>query len=443
MSAPAAGLLRDIGPLGAALLAFNGIVGAGIFVLPGLVFKEFGDFGPWMFPLFGLLMLVIVVPLAAVASRFEITGGPVAYVHQAFGAFAGFQAGWLNYVAKATAMAANVTVLAAYAAGLVPALEGDLARAAIIAGVLGLLTAINVVGVRQAVVFLNIASVLKVAPLIGFACAGLWIFGPALAIPTALPALSAVEANALIVLYAFVGFENALVPAGETRDPKRTIPRALIATMAFTVLFYFLIQLAYTAVAPDGSEDAPMIAFGAAIAGGTGAVVMTLAALASLAGNLHGNMLTSPRVTYAMAEQGALPRWFADVHPRFATPANSILIYGAVTLMLALSGSFVWLAVLGTVARLFLYGLVFAALPKLRSDAGERALPSAPMVAALVTGAAILLWAMAQTKADAWVMLGGAVLVGTVLARSSRRFVRSTKSQVSEGSASVPRRRHD
>jgi len=196
-------------------------------------------------------------------------------------------------------------------------------------------------------------------------------------------------------------------------------------------------------VAPDGSVDAPMIAFGAAIAGGTGAVVMTLAALASLAGNLHGNMLTSPRVTYAMAEQGALPRWFADVHPRFATPANSILIYGAVTLMLALSGSFVWLAVLGTVARLFLYGLVFAALPKLRSDAGERALPSAPMVAALVTGAAILLWAMAQTKADAWVMLGGAVLVGTVLARSSRRIVRSTKSQVSEGSASVPRRRHD
>ena len=415
------GLQRGIGPLGAALLAFNGIVGAGIFVLPGLVFKEFGDFGPWMFPVFGLLMLVIVVPLAAVAARFEITGGPVAYVNQAFGAFAGFQAGWLNYIAKATAMAANVTVLAAYAAGLFPALEGEVARGAIIAAVLGLLTAINVVGVRQAVVFLNIASVLKIAPLLGFACAGLWIFGPALAIPTALPPLSAVEANALIVLYAFVGFENALVPAGETRDPKRTIPRALVATMAFTVLFYFVIQLAYTAVAPDGSEEAPMIAFGAAIAGGTGAVVMTLAALASLAGNLHGNMLTSPRVTYAMGEQGTLPGWFSAVHPRFQTPANAILFYGGVTLLLALSGSFVWLAVLGTVARLFLYGLVFAALPKLRADSGERALPAPLILLALVAGSIILLWAMAQTKADAWVMLGAAVLVGTGFFAVARR----------------------
>lgn len=415
------GLKRGIGPLGAALLAFNGIVGAGIFVLPGLVYKEFGAFGPWMFPLFGLLMLVIVVPLAAVAARFDITGGPVAYVSEAFGRFAGFQAGWLNYIAKATAMAANVTVLAAYAAGLFPALEGEWARGVIILLVMAALTAVNFVGVRQAVLFLNITSALKIAPLLGFACAGLWLFGPALKLPTGLPELSQMEANALIILYAFVGFENALVPAGETRDPMRVIPRALLWTMGFTVLFYLLIQLSYTAVAPKGSEDAPMIAFGAAIAGGTGAVVMTLAALASLAGNLHGNMLTSPRVTYAMAAQGSLPGWFAAVHPRFATPANSIALYGVVTLLLALSGSFVFLAVLGTVARLFLYGLVFASLPKLRADAGERALPSPLVLLALVAGSAILVWAMRQTKADAWMMLGGAVLAGTLLYAAARR----------------------
>ena len=164
-----------------------------------------------------------------------------------------------------------------------------------------------------------------------------------------------------------------------------------------------------------------MIAFGAAIASGTGAVVMTLAALASLAGNLHGNMLTSPRVTYAMGEQGTLPGWFSAVHPRFQTPANAILFYGGVTLLLALSGSFVWLAVLGTVARLFLYGLVFAALPKLRADSGERALPASLSLIALVAGSIILLWAMAQTKADAWVMLGAAVLVGTGFFAVARR----------------------
>ncbi len=421
MSSTAASLQRGIGPLGAALLAFNGIVGGGILVLPGLVFREFGAFGPFMFPLFGLIMLLITVPLAAVASRFDITGGPVAYVNQAFGAFAGFQAGWLNYIAKATALAANVTVLAAYAGGLLPALDGAVGRGLVIASTIGLLTAINFVGVRRAVMFLTVTSALKIVPLIGFACAGLWLFGPALQLPTGLPQLTTVEANALILLYAFVGAENVLVPAGETRDPKRTIPRAIVATTLFTALFYFLIQLAYTAVAPDGSEDAPMIAFGAAIAGSAGALAMSLVALASLAGNLHGNMLTSPRVTYAMAEQGSLPGWLGRVHPRFATPANSVLLFGAVTLLLALSGSFVLLAVLGTLARLFLYGLVFAALPKLRADAGERALPSWPMLLTLGVASAMVLWAMGQTKADAWAMLAAAVLVGTGLFAVARR----------------------
>jgi amino acid transporter len=413
--------------LAAAVLAFNGIVGAGIFVLPGLVFTEFGAFGPWMFPIFGLLMLVIVAPMAAVSSRFDITGGPVAYVTQAFGPFPGFQAGWLNYLAKLTSMAANVTVLAAYAAGLFPTLENGVARAAIIMVVLGALTLVNYVGVQRAVAVLNVASLFKVAPLILFAVAGLWMFGPALSMPTALPAFSTVETSALIILYAFVGFEHVMVSAGETVDPKRSVPRAMVGTVAFSALFYFLIQLAYTAVAPDGTDEAPLIAFGVAIAGGAGAVVMTLTAIASLTGNLQGNMLTSPRITFAMAEQRTLPRWLGRVHPRFSTPSSSILLYGALALALALSGSFVFLAVLGTLARLFLYGLVFASLPKLRRDAGERALPSLAMMVALVAGSAILLWAMVQSKPDAWWMLGGAVLAGTGLFVVARRGAASAR----------------
>ncbi len=403
------------------MLAFNGIVGAGIFVLPGVVFKEFGAFGPWMFPLFGLLMLVIVAPLAAVSARFDITGGPVAYVTRAFGPFAGFQAGWLNYIAKLTSIAANVTVFAAYAGGLFPALEGGLARGIIIVAVLGALTWANYVGVRRAVAVLNIASMFKVLPLILFAVAGLWMFGPSLSLPTALPAFTTVETNALLILYAFVGFEHVMVSAGETVDARRSVPRAMIWTVAFSALFYFLIQLAYTAVAPAGSEEAPLIAFGAAIAGGTGAAIMTLTALASLTGNLHGNMLTSPRITYAMAVQGTLPRWLGHVHGRFATPSRSILVYGGLAMALALSGSFVWLAVLGTLARLFLYGLVFTSLPKLRRDDGEPTLPGFPMLLALAAGSAILFWAMLQSKPDAWGMLVGAVIAGTTLYAVARR----------------------
>ena len=415
------GLRRAIGPIGAALLAFNGIVGAGIFILPGLVFNQFGAFGPWLFPIFGALMLIIVAPLAAVASRFDITGGPVAYVEKAFGAFAGFQAGWLFYIAKLTAMAANVTVFATYLAVIMPAVEGPPGRAAVIIGGLGLLIAVNIAGVQRAVSLLNLVSWLKAAPLILFAIAGLWLYSPALEMPGQLPAFTAVEASALIILYAFVGFENALVPAGETVNARRTIPRALITTIGATTALYFLVQLAYTAVAPQGSTDSPMIAFGILVAGAAGGLIMTLTALASLAGNLNGNMLTTPRITFALGEQGSLPRWFSAVHPRFATPANSILLFGLAGIALALTGSFVWLAVLGTLARLILFVLVYASLPRLRTREGLGALPAPALLITLAVATSICLWAMAQSTAEAWAMLAGSLALGTGLFAIARR----------------------
>ncbi len=213
------GLRRAIGPFGAALITFNGIVGAGIFVLPGLVHTEFGAFGPWLFPLFGLTMLVMVLPLAAAAARFEISGGPVAYVGTAFGPFAGFQAGWLFTLAKLTALAANANVFASYFIGLFPGLNSAFAVPLILTVLIGVLVVANVVGVKQSIRLLAAVSVAKVLPLILLVGVALWMFGVELPAPGHLPTLSKVEASALILLYAFVGFENVPVPAGETRRP--------------------------------------------------------------------------------------------------------------------------------------------------------------------------------------------------------------------------------
>ena len=185
-----------------------------------------------------------------------------------------------------------------------------------------------------------------------------------------------------------------LVPAGETRDPKRTIPRALLLTLLMTSAFFMLIQFAFLAVNPPLSEEAPMIAFGAAIAGTAGATAITLAALCSLAGNLHTNLLSTPRILFAMAEQKVLPGWFGRVSAAFGTPANAILAFGAAALLLALTGSFVWLAVVGTVARLVLFLMVYASLPKLRRDAGEPALPPPGLSLVLLIATAFLIWSM-------------------------------------------------
>ena len=95
-------LKRDIGPVGSSLLSFNGIVGAGIFALPATLHLQFGTFSPWLFPIFGLLILLVAVPFARLAALFSVSGGPVAYVAP-FGPAASFQVGWLYYIARTTA----------------------------------------------------------------------------------------------------------------------------------------------------------------------------------------------------------------------------------------------------------------------------------------------------------------------------------------------------
>jgi amino acid transporter len=413
-------LRRDIGFFGSAFLSFNGVVGAGIFALPGTLYLKFGEFSPWLFPLFGLLVLVIALPFARVASHHPNSGGPVVYAAP-FGRAAAFQAGWIYYVARATALAANTTVLVTYLAAFWPAVGSGVARAAIILAVCALLTAINIVGVRRAIRLLDALTLLKAAPLLIVAILGIVVAGGAIEAPSRLPPLSDLEAAALLILYAFVGFENSVVPAGETADPRRTIPRALIATILATAALYFLVQLSYVAVMEPGEGgDAPMVAFGSALMGPAGAVLLTAAAIFSLLGNISGGMTGTTRTTYAMGRDGLLPGWFGRVHERFATPANSILFMGGLIALLALTGSFVWLAVVSTLARMLVYSIAVASLPKL-----ER---GRPLVWAMVLAAvAICLWAALQSAWPSWRMLLILIALGTLLYAAARVAARTGK----------------
>ncbi|MEA3028780.1 MAG: hypothetical protein QOG13_105 [Sphingomonadales bacterium] len=407
------GLRREIGFTGSAFLSFNGIVGAGIFALPATLHLQFGAFSPWLFPLFGLLFLLIVLPFARLASRHPDSGGPVAYTAP-FGRVVSFQIGWLYYLARATALAANANVFASYAASLWPPLGTIAGRAATILVLVGALTAINMAGVRRALRAIDALTLLKALPLIGLACWGL-IAAAAIPAPGPPPAVSALEGATLLILYAFVGFENSVVPAGETADPKRTIPRALIATVIATAAIYFLVQLAYVAVMPVGpAPAAPLAAFAEVLIGPTGALLLSAAALASVAGNIGSALTSTPRVTFALARQESLPAWFGRVSARWATPANSVLFMGLVVAALALTGSFVWLAIVSTLARLVVYAASIAALPKTEK--------AGPAVWALVAaGLAICLWAAAQSKWESWAMLAGALAAGFLLYALARR----------------------
>ena len=401
-------LKRDIGFFGSAFLSFNGVVGAGIFALPAVLYSQFGAFSPWLFPLFGLLVLVVALPFARVAAHHPVSGGPVVYA-ATFGPAASFQAGWIYYVARATALAANANVLVTYLATLWAPLADGFARAATIVTVVAAITLINIVGVKRAVRVLDALTLLKAAPLLFVAILGLVVAGGSLEAPSRLPPLTELEAAALLILYAFVGFENSVVPAGETTNPQRTIPRALIATIFATAALYFLVQLAFVAVMePGAGGDAPMVAFGTTLMGPAGGLLLTAAAVFSLLGNISGGMTGTTRTTYALGRDGLLPAWFGRVSARYATPANSILFMGGLIAVLALTGSFVWLAVVSTLARMIVYSISIASLP--RKEAGQ------PLLW-LMVGAAIAVCAYAalQTAWPSWRMLLVLIAAGSLL----------------------------
>ena len=406
--APKEPLRRDIGFSGSAFLSFNGVLGAGIFALPATLYAQFGEFSPWLFPLFGALALVVALPFARVAAHHPVSGGPVVYA-AAFGPAASFQTGWLYYVARSTALAANTNVLITYLATLWPPFANGAVRALTIFAAIGAITFINIVGVKRAVRVLDALTLLKAVPLLFAAILGLVVAGDTVSAPAEVPPLTQLEAAALLVFYAFVGFENSVVPAAETTDPQRTIPRALIATILATAGLYFLVQLSYVAVMdPGAGGDAPMVAFGEALMGPAGALLLTATAVFSLLGNITGGMTGTTRTTYALGRNGLLPQWFGNVSERYATPANSILFMGAFIAVLAISGSFVWLAVVSTLARMIVYSVSIASLPKNE--------PGKPLVWLMVVGAiAVCVWGASQTPWPSWRMLLILVAAGTLL----------------------------
>ena len=405
-------LPRRIGVGGALMLAFNGAIGASIFALPATLAADFGTSAPWLFPLVGLASLLIAIPFSRSVAAFPESGGPATY-GRVFGSLAGFELGWIYYVARATAFAANLNVLISYLSRWWAGAEDGLLRILLMLAATAGLAFINIRGISPAMRVLGGITLLKTVPLIAAAVATLIIAGvPA---PGPLPPLTEVEAGVLIVFYAFVGFENAAVTAGETRDPQRTLPRALLGTIGSVALLYFVVQLAFVSFFPNGLEegaDTPLLALGERLIGPVGALILGLAAIFSLAGNLHANIAATPRLTFAMAERRELPAWLARVHPRFATPAASILFFGALVAALAISGSFVWLAVVSTLARMIVYAVTILSLPR---APGRPARLSASHWAIAGVGVLICVLVAAQADQKAWLTLAALAGAGLLL----------------------------
>ncbi|HEY2092797.1 MAG TPA: APC family permease [Thermoanaerobaculia bacterium] len=361
-------LIRTVGFWGLVAMCINAVVGSGVFLLPTESYKILGPFSLWAPLLFSVPVFILVLCFAEASSHFTEPGGAYLYAKTAFGDFVGFETGWMNWIARLTSLASLSNGFVVSLARLYGPLGTGAWRAAIILGTLLILGAIHYVGVRYGAASIYVFTFGKLIPLVGFIVVALiaWRHNP---IPASMAIPGAVthwNEAALFMLFAYAGFENMGVPAGEFKNPRRDLPRALLVGTLAIAAIYVLAQLGAMATIPDLSKSATPIADAAAeLIGPIGAFLVTMGALLSMAGTNSGTVLEGSRMLFALSldrRMGPISR----VNPKFHTPTVAIVIHVAVAAVFSLAGSFAQLAMLSAVARLSTYLFTCAGIPFIR-----------------------------------------------------------------------------
>jgi amino acid transporter len=369
----------------------NTMVGASIFGLPALIAARLGRLSPVGFLVAFAGIAVIAACMAEVASQFQDTGGPYLYARVAFGRFLAIQNGWLTWLTRIAAVAGVANLFITYLSEFIPGVTAPLLRASVLTLLIGFLAVVNYRGVTGGNQLSNFFTVTKVTLLAFFVLAGLaaLAFHPSLRVtPPAVQATSADWFEAvLLMIYSYGGFEAALIASGEARDARKDIPFALFASIAATTLLYIAVQYLVVHTIPDaGASAAPVVDSARRFLPRLGVHIVAVGTLISAYGYLSANMLHTPRITFAMGERGDFPSFFANIHSLYRTPNISIVIFAVLLLAFSILGDFRWNAMLSSVARMFVYGSVAAALPVLRKkhpDAMRFRLPGGIAIAAL------------------------------------------------------------
>ena len=363
--------VRSIGRLGLTALVVNTIIGSGIFGVPSLLIRLVGRASPLAMIAAGVCSAVVMLCVVEVASQFRETGGAYLYARSTFGRFVALQIGWFSWVAPLAAAAANANLFVLYLAGFFPWAGTGLGRAIALAALVALPTAINYIGVRSGTRFNIALTAAKLLPLALLITLGLIRFGShaeLISVSEILrPSLSTWGQALLLLVFSYAGYETMLLPSGEVRDPRRTVPFSLLTALVICIGIYTLIQFVAVATIGLAASDRPLAAAADVLIGHGGAVFISIAAMISTYGFVAAASLATPRVTYSLAERGDFPAVFANLHPRFRTPSFSIFAFGVLLWILAFSGSFRWALAVCSGAILIIYASIAAALVRLRT----------------------------------------------------------------------------
>ena len=415
-------LVRAIGRWSLAALTINCIIGSGVFGLPSVIFGLLGNASPfaWLFASAGTAL--VMACFAEVASRFDQTGGVYLYARTAFGRTTGIAIAWLGWLARLTAAAANANLFIIYLAEFWPAAKTVIPRLIVLTILLVTLTAVNYMGVRRGTLQSNLFTAAKLITLAAFIATGLLfllIKHHPLVISTPAGSPKTWLHAVLLLLFAYGGYETALMPGGEAKDPRRDYPFALLTALVVCTIVYTMTQWIIISVLPQASmTDRPMATAAQIMLGPWGAGLVSVGVLVSCYGYLSANVLGFPRILFALAEHGDMPSLMAKVHPRYRTPHLAIILFAVLLYAFSLAGSFQWNLVISAITRLLYYGSVCAALPVLRRNSNVPAarfhLPLGDLIAVLAVGVSLLLF----PKLDRPALLVMGVLTICIVANS-------------------------
>jgi basic amino acid/polyamine antiporter, APA family len=363
-------LVRSLGRWSLAALVLNGIIGSSVFFLPGPLAGRLGWMSLAAWVVAAACCGAMILCFAEVSSRFTGAGGAYLFTQAAFGRFIGLQVGWLSYFVRAITAAVQANLFSTYLAEFWPWAGTRLGGVAATTLFISVLAAANIRSVVSGARLSNGFAIVKATPLLLFGAVGVvWIAGGQ-SVPAPIPSdpsLSGWLEVLLLLMFAYGGFESAVIPLGEARNPRGDAPFALLAGLALAAVVYLLAQLTVLATLPEpAGSSRPLADSARAMLGGPGATIITVAALISVYGWLASNLLTVPRLAMAMAERGDFPRFFASIHPVFRTPWLSILFFAGISWALANQAGLLQNLSLAAVSRLFTYGLVCASLPVFR-----------------------------------------------------------------------------
>lgn len=416
----AEGLERVVGVSGLALTIVNFTIGAGIFVLPAVVGIEMGAFGIFSYIFCAIMLASIMLCYAETGARVTSSGGSYAYVVAAFGELPGFIINWLFFFGwSILSDAALLNIIADSLAVVFPVFLNPWLRAVFFFVLMSFMVLLNIRGAKQGVSFIKIVTLVKLIPLLAIIIFGFGYIKIDNLYWDHIPSLKSFGNTALVLFFAFAGFESALCVSGEIKNPKRTVPMGILLAGLLILIVYLLLQMVTQGVLGAQMadfKDAPLAAIAEKIVGPVGATILLLTAAFSCFTTVSGDVLAAPRLLFAGANDGLFPKILGKVHSKFATPYWAIIVYGSLIFILSVAGGFKQLAVLASAAILLIYLSVILASIKLRRKKQESAEKTFRIPGGLtipLIGIAAIVWLL--TSLRKWEILSVLIFIGIVV----------------------------